>query len=137
MEPVATLGVPHRSTQDTQYFGYDIPANTLLVTNIWGMHRDKKLWGDPENFRPERFLDYKGNLKKKDYTLPFGIGRCYFQCRYSTVFGYFFFSLTFQLFQESGFVQVKHSLDKTCSLRWLRYFRISIFRQFPLLISII
>lgn len=55
-------------------FGYQIPADTMMVTNLYGMHMDEKLWGDPENFRPERFLDHRGNLKKKDYSLPFGLG---------------------------------------------------------------
>lgn len=37
---------------------------------------DKDLWKDPENFRPERYLDFKGRLSvKKDASLPFGAGR--------------------------------------------------------------
>lgn len=36
---------------------------------------DKDLWGDPEVFRPERFLDESGQLKKKDWSLPFGAGK--------------------------------------------------------------
>lgn len=53
--------------------------DTLLFTNLHGAHFDKKIWGDPENFRPERFIDEKtGLLKKKDYSLPFGAGTIYF-----------------------------------------------------------
>lgn len=39
------------------------------------MHRDPELWGDGEAFRPERFLDSRGMLKKKDITMPFGAGK--------------------------------------------------------------
>lgn len=40
------------------------------------MHTDESLWKDPVNFRPERFLDYKGRFAvKKDPSLPFGAGR--------------------------------------------------------------
>lgn len=46
----------------------------MVLTNLWGMHHDADIWGDPEVFRPERFLDCKGMLKKKDITLPFGAG---------------------------------------------------------------
>lgn len=49
--------------------------NTMVVTNLWSMHHDTDLWGDPEVFRPERFLDTRGILKKKDITMPFGAGK--------------------------------------------------------------
>ena len=35
----------------------------------------KKIWGDPENFRPERFLDEHGNIIKREELIPFSIGR--------------------------------------------------------------
>lgn len=45
------------------------------MANIWSACQDKKKWGDPENFRPERFLDRYGNLLKKDLTIGFGAGK--------------------------------------------------------------
>lgn len=38
-------------------------------------HMDVKVWGDPENFRPERFISPTGTLVKKDFSLPFGAGK--------------------------------------------------------------
>jgi len=38
------------------------------------MHHDPDLWGDPEIFRPERFLKEDGQLAK-DISLPFGFGK--------------------------------------------------------------
>lgn len=46
-----------------------------MVPGLYAFHSDPRLWGDPEKFRPERFLDDNGKLcLKKDITLPFGAG---------------------------------------------------------------
>jgi cytochrome P450 len=48
----------------------------LAFINTWGIHRNKEHWGDPENFRPERFIDKEGKLIANDeWLLPFGSGR--------------------------------------------------------------
>jgi len=49
--------------------------DTAMVVNLWSFHSDPNFWGDPEVFRPERFLDERGHLLKKDYSLPFGAGQ--------------------------------------------------------------
>jgi cytochrome P450 len=48
--------------------------DTVVIVNAWSFHNDPNFWGDPEVFHPERFLD-KGQLLKKDYSLPFGAGQ--------------------------------------------------------------
>ncbi|KAK7793940.1 hypothetical protein R5R35_007703 [Gryllus longicercus] len=68
------MGLPHLALEDTTLGGYAIPKNTLLACNLHAMHHDKELWGDPENFRPDRFLDERGELTK-DITMPFGGGK--------------------------------------------------------------
>jgi cytochrome P450 len=56
--------------------GFDIPKNTFALASLHALHSDKELWKDPENFRPERYLDYKGRFStKKDPSLPFGAGK--------------------------------------------------------------
>ena len=73
---LAPLGMVHRTVEDTSFQGYHIPANTIVMSNIAAVHMSKELWGDPENFRPQRFLSSCGtktvNFK---YFLPFSHGR--------------------------------------------------------------
>ncbi|KAK7791198.1 hypothetical protein R5R35_009364 [Gryllus longicercus] len=69
------ISIPHRATEDTHFMGYDVPKDSMIITCLWSMHMDKEFWGDPEAFRPERFLDDQGQLLKKDPTLPFGAGK--------------------------------------------------------------
>ncbi|XP_026470618.1 probable cytochrome P450 304a1 [Ctenocephalides felis] len=75
IETLVPLNLPHRAQTDTSLNGYNIPKNTMVITNLWSIHHDSDIWGDPEVFRPERFLDSRGLLKKKDITLPFGAGK--------------------------------------------------------------
>lgn len=72
---IVGVGPPHKATQDTQLRGYNIPKGTILFANFHYIHHDPKVWGDPENFRPERFLTPEGTFKKPDALMPFSIGR--------------------------------------------------------------
>nr|UZE89832.1 cytochrome P450 CYP304W1 [Chrysoperla zastrowi sillemi] len=75
IDTLATLGVPHSTLVDTTLHGYSIPKDTIVITNLWQMHHDEKVWGDPETFRPERFVTEDGKGLAKDQSLPFGLGR--------------------------------------------------------------
>ncbi|KAK7037753.1 hypothetical protein VNI00_010714 [Paramarasmius palmivorus] len=72
--PALPLGVPHMATQDDIYSGYDIPKGTILISNIWAMTHDEELYPDPDEFKPERFLNGNGNIND---ILAFGFGRRY------------------------------------------------------------
>ncbi|CAN1808792.1 Cytochrome P450 71D10 [Linum perenne] len=56
--------------------GYEIPAKTTVIVNVWAINRDPRYWKEPEKFYPERFadssIDYKGNCFE---FIPFGAGR--------------------------------------------------------------
>ncbi len=73
------VGVPHRSITDVEISGILIPNDTLIFTNLWALHHNPDVWGDPERFRPERFLDDDGHLVPADHIyrknlMPFGAG---------------------------------------------------------------
>ncbi|CAN0922155.1 Cytochrome P450 82A3 [Linum grandiflorum] len=76
--PPAPLSAPRLFTEDCTVGGYHVRKGTQLITNIWKIQTDPRVWADPLEFRPERFLltdknfDYKG--RNFEY-IPFGSGR--------------------------------------------------------------
>jgi len=73
---IVSFGVPHRALTDMKINGYDIKKDTVLMANIHYIHYNKKIWGDPLNFRPERFLSADGKtFKKHDALVAFSVGR--------------------------------------------------------------
>lgn len=74
----APLLVPHEATQDCHVCGYHIPKGTRLFVNAWKLHRDPRVWSNPEEFEPERFLGSHANLDVFGHQfelIPFGSGR--------------------------------------------------------------
>ncbi len=54
--------------------GVSVPAGAMLMTSQWAVQRDPKLFTNPEEFRPERWLgDETANLPRCAY-FPFGAG---------------------------------------------------------------
>ncbi|KAG6404328.1 hypothetical protein SASPL_136574 [Salvia splendens] len=76
LHPPVPLLVPRESTKDTVVLGYDVAAGTRVLVNEWKIGRDPTLWKDPEEFRPERFLESSIDFKGFHFELlPFGTGR--------------------------------------------------------------
>ncbi|KAK7329383.1 hypothetical protein VNO77_23546 [Canavalia gladiata] len=71
LHPPAPLLLPHYSSEDCKIGGYNIPRDTIVLTNAWLIHRDPKLWNDPTSFKPERF-EKEGEVNK---LIAFGLGR--------------------------------------------------------------
>lgn len=76
MHPVAPMLVPRCSREDCKVAGYDVPAGTRVLVNVWTIGRDPTLWEKPNEFNPERFIGKNIDVKGHDYELlPFGSGR--------------------------------------------------------------
>ncbi|XP_005872504.1 PREDICTED: cytochrome P450 2U1 [Myotis brandtii] len=72
---VVPLSIPHMTSEKTVLQGYTIPKGTVIVPNLWAVHRDPAIWEKPDDFNPNRFLDDQGQLIKRETFIPFGIGK--------------------------------------------------------------
>ncbi|EQB78090.1 LOW QUALITY PROTEIN: cytochrome P450 1A2 [Camelus ferus] len=73
--------IPHSTTRDTTLNGFYIPKERCVFVNQWQVNHDQKLWGDPSEFRPERFLTAYGTainktLSEKVILFSMGKRRC-------------------------------------------------------------
>jgi cytochrome P450 len=69
------VGVIRRLTEPVELGGYELPAGASVTPAIHLVHRDPRIYPEPERFRPERFLEEPPGT----YTwIPFGGGvrRC-------------------------------------------------------------
>lgn len=80
--PPLPLGLLHCTAIDDVYDGFDIPAGTVCIPNIWEINRDQDVWGpDADDFRPERHISADGTLNQHvlsghdDCHTSFGFGQ--------------------------------------------------------------
>uniref|UniRef100_A0A7E4WCU8 Unspecific monooxygenase n=1 Tax=Panagrellus redivivus TaxID=6233 RepID=A0A7E4WCU8_PANRE len=69
------LNLLHRTLKDTVVNGYQIPANTVIAPQISTALYDEEVFPKPKEFRPERFINADGSVKKIDDLVPFGVGK--------------------------------------------------------------
>ncbi|XP_057753102.1 trans-cinnamate 4-monooxygenase [Arachis stenosperma] len=72
------LLVPHMNLHDAKLGGYDIPAESKILVNAWWLANNPAKWNNPQEFRPERFLEEESKVEANgnDFRyLPFGVGR--------------------------------------------------------------
>jgi len=50
------------------------------MVNLYSAHMDPDDWQQPQQFRPERFLDESGNVVDKDRVIAFSLGSCFIAC---------------------------------------------------------
>lgn len=49
--------VPHVATEDSYIAGYGIAKDTIVFINNYELNTNEKYWEDPNEFKPERFLE--------------------------------------------------------------------------------
>ncbi|KAG8960668.1 hypothetical protein FRC05_006700, partial [Tulasnella sp. 425] len=83
--PVSPI-LPHLPIRDDKFQGYFIPKGTAVVGNAWQVSRDNRLYQNPTEFNPERFLRRNedggsptlnpGTLSPWDFVFGFGRRIC-------------------------------------------------------------
>jgi len=53
---------------------YTLPAGTTVAMSIYGMHRNPKVFPEPETFKPERFLPEQSEGRHPNAFIPFSAG---------------------------------------------------------------
>lgn len=64
----------HQLLDDLEIDNFQLPKGLIVVSNIYHCHYNKNVSGDPEAFRPERFLDEQGE-KLENHVIPFQLGK--------------------------------------------------------------
>ncbi|XP_059637725.1 cytochrome P450 CYP82D47-like [Cornus florida] len=76
--PAGQLLAPREAIEDCILGGYHVRAGTRLIVNLWKIHHDPRVWSDPFEFVPERFLTTHKELDVRGQhfeLIPFGSGR--------------------------------------------------------------
>ncbi|XP_053397674.1 cytochrome P450 2K4-like [Mercenaria mercenaria] len=72
---VAPLAMPHTVHQDTLFRGYIIPEQCTVIPVLSSVLKDPYVWEDPEEFKPERFLNADGSdVIIPEQFIPFSLG---------------------------------------------------------------
>ncbi|KAL5210965.1 hypothetical protein ABZP36_006588 [Zizania latifolia] len=76
LHPPAPLLLPHRAETTKNIGGYTVPKGARILVNVWVIGRDSKVWCEPNEFMPERFLQREVDFNGHNFDLvPFGSGR--------------------------------------------------------------
>ncbi|KAK7818822.1 cytochrome p450 89a2 [Quercus suber] len=78
--PPGHFVLPHAVTEDVVLDGYLVPKNATLNFMVAEMGWDSRVWEDPMEFKPERFLSGDGGVfditgSREIKMMPFGAGR--------------------------------------------------------------
>ena len=71
--PVFVIG--RKAKEDDEIGGYRVPAGSSVMVLIRMIHRDPRVWDNPEGFDPTRFLPENRAGRPTQAYMPFGAGR--------------------------------------------------------------
>ncbi len=72
---LAYMGVPHAALEDVKLGNYTIPKGAIVFGGLYHAMHDPKLFENPDDFSPERFLNKNGEFVPDDRVIPFGTGK--------------------------------------------------------------
>ncbi|NP_001362132.1 Cytochrome P450 [Caenorhabditis elegans] len=71
---VLPWAIPHKTIEECNIGGYDIPVNTEIIPALGAVLFDPNVFESPKQFKPERFLDEEGKYRVMEEFRPFGLG---------------------------------------------------------------
>lgn len=75
IRPALAIGIFHRTLEDVDFHGFRLPKNTMVMSNLWGVQHDDRVWDTPDKFIPGRFIGEDGKLVKNENVIAFSAGR--------------------------------------------------------------
>ncbi|MEU8139969.1 cytochrome P450 [Streptodolium elevatio] len=63
-----------RATTEVEMGGVRIPPGTEIAFSLYAMHRDRRVYADPERFDPDRWLPANREGRPREEFMPFGAG---------------------------------------------------------------
>lgn len=95
--------VNYAVTKDVEFRGFTIPKDSQVIGNIWAVHHEAGYWQNPDEFRPERFIDEKGEFVEDSHVITYGFGsRSCFGRRASEIFHFHMLTSLVQRFKVTG-----------------------------------
>ncbi|GFZ12168.1 cytochrome P450, family 78, subfamily A, polypeptide 5 [Actinidia rufa] len=74
--PGPLLSWARLAIHDTHVGDHFIPAGTTAMVNMWAITHDERIWSEPNEYMPERFMEEDVTIMGSDLRLaPFGSGR--------------------------------------------------------------
>ncbi|ALC49374.1 phm [Drosophila busckii] len=72
---VVPLGIPHGVERELSVNGYRLEEGTMVLILQWAIHMNPEYWPQPEQFRPERFINANGEYAAPAQFIPFQTGK--------------------------------------------------------------
>ncbi|XP_034490349.1 cytochrome P450 306a1 [Drosophila innubila] len=72
---VVPLGIPHGVERDITVGDYFLERGSMILILQWAIHMNPEVWPEPEQFRPERFINANGEYTVPAQFIPFQTGK--------------------------------------------------------------
>ncbi|XP_037080281.1 cytochrome P450 2J6-like [Pollicipes pollicipes] len=72
---IVPLLLTHQTVAPVQVGQHLLPAGIQVIANVHSVHHSERLFPEPLQFRPERFLDTDGKFQPDKNVMPFSVGK--------------------------------------------------------------